>query len=138
VSTLSDTAGTHAGRPPRVAPRLVDEPGIRFALAEAALALVVLSAGLLTLPPRDALVVVAVAALLAGGYVVRPFTAVGLGLSAWACWTGFLDHHLGQLTVAGADLDRMFLLIGMALAGVVLHRTLRRSLHRSLGAVSRG
>lgn len=98
---------------------MVDEDGIRFGIAEGALVLTVLSAAVLHLPTLSALLVLGLAAFL-GGCATTLGWALVIGWSAWAYFTGFLENQLGQLTLAGDDLDRLVALTLVGLAGSLL------------------
>jgi hypothetical protein len=115
------TTTTPVRRPRHERPRLVDEQGIRFGIAEGALVLAVLTAAALHLPLPAALVLVGLAAF-GGGYCTSLGWALLLGVSAWAWFTGFLENQLGQLTLASQDLDRLVALALLAVAGSVTWR----------------
>jgi hypothetical protein len=100
--------------------RFVDEAGVRLGVVSAVLPPVVL--GLRGLPPRASLGVVVLLAG-AGGYAVGVIWSLLVGASAWAWWTGFALHDLGVLTLQGADLARLGLLVVLAgSAGLVGRR----------------
>jgi hypothetical protein len=117
VTTLT----TPVRRARRSRPRLVDEHGIRFGLAEGVLVLAALSAAALHLSLAAALVLLGLAAF-AGGYSTSLGWALLVGLSAWAYFTGFLENSLGQLTLAPHDLDRLVVMALLAVAGSLLWR----------------
>jgi hypothetical protein len=112
---------TPVRRARRSRPRLVDEQGIRFGLAEGALVLAALVAAALHLPLAAALVLLALAAF-GGGYATSLGWAVVVGLSAWAYFTGFLENTLGQLTLAPHDLTRLVALALVAVVGSLVWR----------------
>jgi hypothetical protein len=91
-------------------PRASDEDGIRFGIAEAALVGALLVASLFRLDQQLTLALVAVTTVSAGA-LVGPVWAAGLGVSAWAMFTGFAEHTFGILTFAGPDLLRLGLLV---------------------------
>jgi hypothetical protein len=92
------------------APQLVDEPGVRFGIANAlvVLALLASTATHLGLEPTTVLVVL-VAGLAATGIPIR--FVLGLGIATWAMVTGFVENSLGQLTFGRDDLLRLALLV---------------------------
>ena len=115
--------GTRAPSP-SPAPRMSDETGVRFAAAEAVLAVVALATAALALPSTTRLVVLG--AVVVAAALALPWTAaLGAAATAWAVWTGFVEHHLGQLTLAPVDLERLGLLAAVATAGVLLHAVVR-------------
>lgn len=104
--------------------RMSDEAGVRFAAAEAALALTAVTTAALALPTATRLVVLGAVVVVAA--LVLPWAAaLGAAATAWAVWTGFAEHHLGQLTLAPGDLERLAVLVAVATAGVVLHGLVR-------------
>jgi hypothetical protein len=95
-------------RDPQVgSPRPVHaQPGVRFALAVAALALAAVVVGLLGLAPAEVeWLLVGVGGLSVMG--LAPLLAGSVGAMAWAFYTGFTEHDYGRLTLAGHDLDRL-------------------------------
>jgi hypothetical protein len=105
--------------------RITDEVGLRFGFAEAALVAALLVASLFRLDEQLTLAVVA-ATTLAAGALLGPVWAAGLGVSAWAMFTGFSENTLGTLTLASGDLLRLALLVvGCAVVAVVAGATRR-------------
>ena len=107
------SATTRTTRPAarqREAPRLREEPGVRYGLGHAWLCLSVLVAHGLGLPDPVVLVV-AVGVVVASCRGLGVVPTVGLGVAAWAVWTGFVDHRLGVLTLALPDLGRLGLVV---------------------------
>ncbi|MCW2757046.1 MAG: hypothetical protein JWO46_792 [Nocardioidaceae bacterium] len=101
---------------------MTDEPGIQLGLAEAALAAVLLVGGLLRLEHQITLVVVLLTLLYAGSRL-GSLWAAGLGLSAWAMFTGFAENTLGTLTFAQGDVLRLGLMVaGCAAVAHVVRR----------------
>ena len=100
---------------------MVDEPGVRFGLANGALVLVLLVAAALPLDLRETAFVALIAAALAAATVPRHF-ALLLGVEAWAFFTGFFENHAGVLTLAEPDVLR---LAGFVVGTVVLARLVR-------------
>lgn len=123
------------GRPARMS----DETGVRFAATEAVLAVAALAAAALALPTATRLVVLG-AVVAASALVLTWTAALGAAATAWAVWTGFAEHHLGQLSLAPADLERLALLAAVATVGVLVHLVLRGVLRgaRLEGAGRRG
>lgn len=94
-------------------PPLGAEPGVRFALVHVALVGATLVSGVLTWSGPVRLDVLGVVVVVAAWVLpLRPGLAVAL--SAWALWTGFVEHRAGQLTLAPADLGRLALLLAAA------------------------
>jgi hypothetical protein len=105
--------------------RITDEVGLRFGFAEAALVAALLVASLFRLDEQLTLAVVA-ATTLAAGALLGPVWAAGLGVSAWAMFTGFSENTLGTLTLASGDLLRLALLVvGCAVVAAVAGATRR-------------
>lgn len=102
TSTFVKTAGSTA--------RVTDETWIRFGIAEAALVAALLVASALRLDEQLTLALVALTTV-AAGTLLAPVCAAGLGVSAWAMFTGFSENSLGTLTFAGPDLLRLGLLV---------------------------
>ncbi|MET1000147.1 MAG: hypothetical protein ABWX73_15640 [Marmoricola sp.] len=90
--------------------RLRDEAGVRFGLAHGWLIAAALFAGATHMPEALSLTVVAVTAV-ASGRGLAVHQRAGVGLAAWAIWTGFLANSLGVLTWSGPDLARLTTLI---------------------------
>lgn len=107
-------------------PGLRDLPEVRFGFAEASLLVAATFCARLGVDVRVGqvmLVAVAVAACLA--LPVR--FAVVVGLSAWAFLTGFVVNAVGQLSFHPADLDRMGVLVLVALLAATLPAFIRRA-----------
>ncbi len=107
------SATTRTKRPAtrsRESPRLREEPGVRYGLGHAWLCLSVLFAHGLGLPDLVVLVV-EVGVVLASCRGLGVVPSIGLGVAAWAVWTGFVDHRLGVLTLALPDLGRLGLVV---------------------------
>lgn len=104
---------------------MTDEPGIRLGLAEAALVAVLLAGGLLRLEHQVTLVVVLLTLAYAGSRL-GPLWAAGVGLSAWAMFTGFAENTFGTLTFAQGDVVRLALMVaGCAAVAHVVRRDRR-------------
>ena len=96
-------------------PPMVAEPGVRFGLAHLLLVVVLLVTGAAGLTTPLAFVVVAGAAA-AGSVGLGLAWAAGVGVSAWALFTGFAEHSAGLLTFSDLDLVRLALLVCCAAA----------------------
>jgi hypothetical protein len=106
--------------------RVTDEPGVRFGIAEAAPVAALLVAAALRLDAGLTLGLVAVTTVAAAGTLLGPGWSAGLGLSAWAMFTGFAEHSMGTLTFAGGDLLRLAgLVVGCAASAWCARRVLR-------------
>jgi hypothetical protein len=105
----------------RPAPRLVDEPGVRFGIAHGGVLLAAFAAAALSLDPAWALGLLGLTAF-AAGFALSPTWASGLGISAWAFYTGFLENDLGQLTLSAADLLHLGALVCLGAIGSLLGR----------------
>jgi hypothetical protein len=104
-------------------PRMSDEPGVRFGIANGVLVLTLLAAAVSRLGlTRTELLVILVAGVASCGLSARMTTSIGV--VAWALVTGFVEHSYGQLTFGAADLERLalFAIATLALAAFV-HRT---------------
>jgi hypothetical protein len=101
---------------------LVDEPGIRFGLANALLVMTLLGAAAarLALAATTSLAVL-VAGLASVGLPV--LMTAWIGLVAWALVTGFVVNQYGELTFQDGDLVRLgvFAVGTLALAVIVHH-----------------
>lgn len=93
------------------------QPGVRFAIANGALIATVLVASLGRLGSAETAWAAVLAAGLLGAGLPLSMTA-GLGVIAWAWFTGFVENRFGELTFAGDDLQRLaiFTLAAAALA----------------------
>jgi hypothetical protein len=88
--------------------RLTDEPGIRFAVATTAIVLALFAAVVAPLHASEIeLLVVVVAGTASSG--LSPAVVLGVGVEAWALFTGFAHNRLGDLTFTGPDLARLAL-----------------------------
>ncbi len=105
--------------------REVDLDGVRFGVTHVVLAVVVLCATALALPDPVDLVFVALMAVCGGFELSWGFAAL-LGFSCWACYTGFVENGLAQLTLFAPDLERLAALVSLAVGGSILHRVVRR------------
>jgi len=100
---------------------MVDEPGVRFGLASGAIVLALLIAAALPLDLGESASVALLVA--AAGAATLPWTfAVGIGVEAWAFFTGFFENQYGVLTLTSGDLLH---LAGFVAVTVVLARLLR-------------
>jgi hypothetical protein len=95
----------------RGAPQLVDEPGVRFGIANAVVVLALLAAAATHLGLESTTVLVVLVAGLAATGIPLGF-ALGLGLASWAMVTGFVENRFGELTFGRGDLLRLALLVG--------------------------
>jgi hypothetical protein len=100
-----------------VHPHLVDQPGIRFGLANALLVVGFFAATLAGLGIDDTEFLAVVLAGLAG-VGLSLLMAASLGAIAWAMFTGFVENDYGQLTLTRDDLVRLgvFTVCSVALA----------------------
>lgn len=103
---------------------MVDEPGIRFGLANGALVLVLLSASALPLGLSGTELVALITAAVAAARLPWPVGAI-LGVEAWAFFTGFFENQHGVLTLASHDI---LTLAGFVLMTVALARLMRSRL----------
>jgi hypothetical protein len=124
------TSIIRSSRPPRPdtatrdlpLPRLREQTGFQFALANAALVVAVLAADLLQLRPIPAYGLV-LATVLVGGLGLRAAWRAGVALAGWAMFTGFAEHRYGVLTMSAGDLLRLGLLLVVALTvGALVRR----------------
>jgi len=105
---------------------LLDLPEVRFGFAEAALLVTVTVCGRLGLDVSTGLVVLA--AVAATSCAVLPLRfSWAVGLSAWAFLTGFVVNAVGQLSFRPADLDRMGVLVLVAMLAATLPAFIRRA-----------
>jgi branched-subunit amino acid ABC-type transport system permease component len=87
-------------------PRLTDEPGIRFGIANAVLVAALIVAWAVGLDVTATAVLAVVVASVAS--VRLPIvTALALGVIGWALFTGFVEHRYGQLTFTDDDVRRL-------------------------------
>jgi len=104
---------------------LRDEPGVRFGVASGALVLafsVCASAGLSA--GQTELVALCVGGLASAGLPMAMTT--GIGVAAWALFTGFVEHDYGELTFAREDLTRLAVFTATTLAlAIATHRTFK-------------
>jgi hypothetical protein len=96
----------------------VDEPGVRFGIANALIVMVLIAAATthLTGPETEALTIAA-AGLACSGLSV--LVTASVGVVAWALFTGFVVNRLGALTVGHHDLLRLATFA--VVTGVVAH-----------------
>jgi hypothetical protein len=120
-----NTLTTPSARTRSTQPRLADLDGVRLGVAHVVLALALLSATAIALPGRADLALVALMAVVGGFELPLGFAAL-FGFSCWACYTGFIENRLGQLTLLAPDLQRLAALVVVAVAGSLLHRIGRR------------
>jgi len=111
-------------RPLSPPPGLGRLPAVRFGAAHGTLLLAAAAFTALHLAPLPALVLVGV--LVVGWAGVLPITfAAALGAVSWAYYTGFAVNGYGLLTFHAGDLDRLALLVALAV-GVALAAHWRR------------
>lgn len=106
--------------------RLTDEPGIRFAVATTAIVLALFAAAVAPLHAGEVELLVVSVAGVAGSGLPWP-VALGIGVEAWALFTGFAHNRLGDLTFAGPDLARLALFTVGTVTLAVLVRAPRPS-----------
>ena len=85
---------------------------VRFAQGECSLVVGLLSCAAVRLGSFPTLVIVSLITVLFAGRLPTLF-ATGLGLVAWAMFTGFVVNRYGVLTFSTGDLIRMGLLLGL-------------------------
>jgi len=106
-------------------PHILEEPGVRFALASGLLVLAMFVARAFGLgsAPTEAVEVVT-AGLSAVG--LSTLATSWLGAIGWAFYTGFVENDYGQLTLARGDLARLllFVLVTLTIASMT-----RRTYH---------
>lgn len=98
--------------------RMIDESGVRYALAHAWLVLAALVAAASSLPGSASLLLLTLVALAAGQGLATGWR-IGIALAAWAIWTGFFENTLGLLTFSLADVIRLGVLAALAAAAAV-------------------
>lgn len=87
-------------------PRMTDEPGVRFGIANGLLVGALLTAGASRLSATDTeVVVVFVGGLAACG--LSPMMTTWIGVIGWAMFTGFVENSYGQLTFRTGDVERL-------------------------------
>ncbi len=98
---------------------MLHEPGVRFAVSNAVFVGCLFGCRGAGLRPAftEAIVYVAVAAC---ALALPPAYAAGIGGSAWALFTGFVENEYGVLTFAQADLVRFALLVATGVAVAML------------------
>jgi hypothetical protein len=119
VSAIQARPAEHLGVVPRVRPRMRDEDGLRYGFAHGGLVVAALVAGATGIPGSASFTLIAVTVVL-GSRRLGAGWRVGIAAAAWAIWTGFLHHVLGQLTFADPDLERLAALVVVALGSVLL------------------
>jgi hypothetical protein len=122
------TTSTH-----RSAPRMVDQPGVRFGLASGAVVLVFLVAAALPLDLLETASLGLLAASVAGATLPH-LVAGALGIETWAFFTGFFENRYGVLTLTSHDLA---LLAGFVAVTVVLAQLLRARATTASGGATR-
>ena len=111
------TISTHSS----IAPRMVDQPGVRFGLASGALVIALVVAAALPLDLGETAFVALLVAGVASTALPLVFALV-MGVEAWAYFTGFFENRYGVLTVAAPDLLN---LAGFVVATLVLAHLVR-------------
>jgi len=112
---------------------MVEEPGVRFGLANGTLVLVLLVTAALPLDNLETAAVALLTAIVAS--VSLPWLlAAGLSVEAWAFFTGFFENRYGTLTFAPHDLVT---LVGFVAVTVVLTRVPRALLTPTVGGHAR-
>jgi hypothetical protein len=102
---------------------MIDESGVRYALAHTWLVLAALVAAASSLPGPASFLLLTLVALAAGQGLAIGWR-VGIALAAWAIWTGFFENTLGLLTFSLTDVLRLAVLTALA-AGVAVRDTRR-------------
>ncbi len=92
-----------------------DEDGLRYGLAHAGLVAAALVAAATGMAGPTSFGLIALTTAL-GARRLGVTWRIGIAVAAWAIWTGFLHHTLGQLTVAAPDLERLAALVVLAIA----------------------
>jgi len=95
--------------------RMRDEDGLRYGWAHTGLVAAALTAGATGMPGPMSFTLIAVTTVL-GARRLGVTWRVCIAVAAWAIWTGFLHHTLGQLTFADPDLLRLAALVTVAIA----------------------
>jgi len=114
------------GRTQTQSPWLSDLPEVRFGLAAGAVAALVTVCVRLGVDAATALALVAGVVAAAGVALPRRFAAA-VALSAWGFLTGFVVNTGGQLTFGPADLDRLGVLVIVALVAATVPALTRRA-----------
>ena len=96
-----------------------DEDGLRYGFAHVGLVAAALAAGATRLPGPMSFGLIALTAML-GARGLGVTWRIGIAVAAWAIWTGFLHHTLGQLTLADPDLARLAALVALGIACALL------------------
>lgn len=106
----------------QIRPQMIDQPGIRFGIANGALVTALLVAGVAGLDHVETgLICLAVTGLASAG--VSTLAGAAMGVVSWAMFTGFVENRYGQLTFAAGDLERLavFLVGVLAFAAFAQH-----------------
>jgi hypothetical protein len=114
----------------RTGPRMANQSGVRFAIANALLLLAVPAVAPAGLLFADAALVVVAGAACVG---LARHTALLTGVVAWAWCTGFVENQYGDLTFSPADLVRLLASALGALLVAVVCRHLLDAAHWSRG-----
>jgi hypothetical protein len=112
-------------------------PGVRFGIANGLLVLTLLAAAVLRVDPTAMAWVAVIAAGLVGAGLPRLMTA-GLGVIAWAMYTGFVENRFGELTFADHDVRRLVVFAILTLALSAFARQVHRRGHHRLEEHSHG
>lgn len=107
-------------------PSLMVLPEVRFGFAEAAVLVAATVCHDLGVSVQVGLVLLALVVVVSAAYLPPRFTVV-VALSAWAFLTGFVVNAGGQLSFHPADLDRMGVLVLVALLAATLPAFIRRA-----------
>ena len=116
MTTVTTSPRTTSVRP---VSRMTAEPGVRFGIANGLLIAALLTASVARLDaPAMEVVAVAAAGVVAVG--LSTTMTAGLGVIAWAWFTGFVENDFGRLTLAHDDLRRLavFVLVTPVVAAV--------------------
>ena len=109
---------------------MVAEPGVRFGIAHGLLVAALLVAGGLGLGVALTFTLTVVTAVVAG-LGLGPAWRAGIGVSAWALFTGFAENRFGLLTFTDPDLVRLaVLLVSTTAVSWLVLRRLPRSQER--------
>jgi hypothetical protein len=113
-------------------PRMTDEPGVRFGIANGLLVVALIAAAVSRFSSTETEVaVVFVGGLAACG--LSPMMTTWIGVIAWALFTGFVENSYGQLTFGAGDLQRLAVLTiaTVAIATIVRRHQLRHQGERA-------
>jgi hypothetical protein len=133
---VTTRTATPVTRTTRTAARAGDQPGVRFALANAALVTVLFVAAAARLDRLAAELTALVTAVVAAAGLAVLLRAT-IGVVMWALVTGFVQNSLGQLTFHRGDLGRLALFVVVVCAchrpAAAASSALRRSWQRAGG-----